>query len=155
MKQFGRKERDKQYHFRPGVYGLLINEENSLAVIETEDGKFFLPGGGIEAGETHQECLKREAIEEMGMEIEVGPFIGSARQYFYSTNQYKYMLSEGHFYLCYQARLLGEPSEPGHYLRWFSLAKATEHLFHEYQVWAVGKVKNRLTNAGGSYGKND
>ncbi|SDL88851.1 NUDIX hydrolase [Sediminibacillus halophilus] len=155
MKQFGRKEKDKQYNFRPGVYGLLINEENSLAVIETENGKFFLPGGGIEAGETHQECLKREAIEEMGMEIAVGSFIGCAQQYFYSTNQCKYMLSEGHFYSCYQTGLLGEPSEPGHYLRWFSLVEAMEYLFHEHQVWAVGEVKNRLTNVGDSYGKDD
>ena len=35
----------------------------------------FLPGGGIENTETHEECIKKEALEEMGMEIEVGHFL--------------------------------------------------------------------------------
>ncbi len=38
------------------------------------DGEWFtLPGGGQEAGETLTQTLKRECVEEFGVEVEVGP----------------------------------------------------------------------------------
>ncbi|WP_245595313.1 NUDIX domain-containing protein [Fictibacillus gelatini] len=41
----------------------------------------------MENNETHEECLKREVLEEMGMNIEIGLFVGCARRYFYSTTR--------------------------------------------------------------------
>lgn len=35
------------------------------------------PGGKVEAGEDHKTALKRELKEELGVEVEVGDFIGS------------------------------------------------------------------------------
>ena len=98
---FGQKDETKDYILRPAVYCLMFNHlKDKIAIIETGDGKYFLPGGGIEDNETHEECMKREALEEMGMEIELGQFIGCAQRYFFSTNEYQYYLSEGYFYLC-------------------------------------------------------
>ncbi|MFS0661346.1 NUDIX domain-containing protein [Niallia alba] len=142
---FGEIEEGKEYIKRSAVYGLIFNnQKDKIAIIQTSDGKYFLPGGGIENKETHQECLIREALEEMGMEIEIGPFIGNARRYFYSTNEYKYYLSEGYFYLCNMVKQIGEPTEEGHFLKWMEPIHAIESLFHEHQSWAINEVLETL-----------
>jgi 8-oxo-dGTP diphosphatase len=142
---FGEKEDGKEYIWRPAAYCLMFNsQKNKLAIIQTSDGKFFLPGGGIENNETHKECLKREALEEMGMDIEVGHFVGCARRYFYSTSEYKYYLSEGHFYLCDMGKQINKPIEEDHILKWIEPFKAIENLFHEHQSWAVKQALKQL-----------
>ncbi|RDU38940.1 DNA mismatch repair protein MutT [Neobacillus piezotolerans] len=145
MITFGRKEEGNEYLNRPAVYCLMFDSgRKKIAIIQTGDGKYFLPGGGIENNETHEECLKREALEEMGMDIEIGPFLGCARRYFYSTNEYKYYLSEGYFYLCETGRQISKPTEEDNVLIWIEPIKAIENLFHEHQSWAVNEALNRL-----------
>jgi 8-oxo-dGTP pyrophosphatase MutT (NUDIX family) len=45
-------------------------------ILMTDDGGWGLPGGGWEHGESLEECLRREAKEELGVGIsEIGPII--------------------------------------------------------------------------------
>jgi 8-oxo-dGTP diphosphatase len=57
--------------------GVVIVEDGRLAVIERhrEDRHYFtLPGGGVDAGETVERAAVREALEELGVEVELlGP----------------------------------------------------------------------------------
>lgn len=64
--------------FNIRVYGILINEDNKVLLSdEFIRGNYFtkFPGGGLEFGEGTRDCLKREFMEETGLEIEVSDHI--------------------------------------------------------------------------------
>ncbi len=51
---------------------LLIDfNERIVVVMDTSNGFWFLPGGGVEKGESVKEAAKREAEEELGLKIEI------------------------------------------------------------------------------------
>jgi 8-oxo-dGTP diphosphatase len=69
-------------HFNIRVYGLYINEKNEILLADEERFGMCMtkfPGGGLRFGEGTIDCLKREALEEFGQEIEV-------LQHFYTTD---------------------------------------------------------------------
>ncbi|HEY0066469.1 MAG TPA: NUDIX domain-containing protein [Flavisolibacter sp.] len=64
--------------FNLRVYGIFINEQKQLLVSdELIRGKYFtkFPGGGLEFGEGTRDCLKREFMEELNLNVEVGDHI--------------------------------------------------------------------------------
>lgn len=54
---FGEKVSGVEYVSRPGAYFIVFDNEK-VALIKTTKG-YFLPGGGIDDDEPHDECLKR------------------------------------------------------------------------------------------------
>jgi len=60
------------------VYGILINDKKQVLVSdEFIRGGYYtkFPGGGLEFGEGTRECLKREFMEEMNLNVLVGDHI--------------------------------------------------------------------------------
>lgn len=59
--------------FNVRVYGLLIYENKILIIKEPFAGEIIykFPGGGLEYGEGLIDCLKREFMEELKLEIEI------------------------------------------------------------------------------------
>lgn len=70
----------RKYPDRPyvGVGAVIVAEGKVLIVKRKYDplaGQWSLPGGGVELGETLEESIVREMLEETGLDIEVGPVI--------------------------------------------------------------------------------
>ena len=69
----------KKYHRAFGVYGIYV-EDGKLLVIEKNGGPYInrydMPGGSLEEGESLAEAMKREFLEETGLEIEIVQQIG-------------------------------------------------------------------------------
>lgn len=76
------------------VYGILM-DENKRVLLSDEyiRGEYFtkLPGGGMEFGEGTRDCLKREFMEETGLDVTIGEHIYTTDYYqvsaFNSKNQ--------------------------------------------------------------------
>ena len=54
---------------RPSVRGILVREGKIAMVHALRDEYYKLPGGGIDAGETHPQTLIREVREETGLRV--------------------------------------------------------------------------------------
>lgn len=132
-----------------GVGALIFNDKGQLLLTlrgkkaKNERGKWEIPGGAVEFGETFQEAIKREIQEELGVEIEVlemlqlcDHIIPDEKQHWVSPT-----------YIC---RIIkGEPKnlEPGKCdeIGWFSVAKAEKLPLSLVTIQDIAILKKRKT----------
>jgi len=118
---------------------VLENGEGEIATVLTPLG-LYLPGGGIEAGETPEEAIVREAREEAGLLIRPAGEIARVTQFSYSP-------TEGCYFEKPIVFLRGEiegqttPSEPDHELLWQPLATAARGMAPESHGWVLGLLR--------------
>ena len=80
-----------RYKMKKDVTAGLIMCNGLILIAQRKKGKSLefkweFPGGKLEEGETFEECLKRELLEEMGLEISVKEhFIDSTYEYDFGT----------------------------------------------------------------------
>jgi 8-oxo-dGTP diphosphatase len=133
--EFGRREPGIEYCIRPCAYGVIEGNEGRVAVVRTPGG-LFLPGGGMEKGESLEEAFTREVLEECGLRIAKGALIGTADELCIVRG--KHVRKRSTFYL---AVLGGVPPIPAkeldHELIWMSTQAALAALTHESQKWAL------------------
>jgi len=64
-------------NFSIGVSGIIFDKQNRVLLCHRRDRDFWnLPGGGLEKGEFLLNGLKREIMEETGLEIEAIKLVG-------------------------------------------------------------------------------
>ena len=59
--------------YRVAVKAIIMDDANRMLMVFSKDGNPEVPGGGLEHGESLEDCLRREVREELGVEIlEIG-----------------------------------------------------------------------------------
>jgi 8-oxo-dGTP diphosphatase len=127
--EFGVKLPNERYVERPGVYAIMIRD-GKLAVINA-NGKYFLPGGGIETGESETEALHRELDEECDWKIIRLAKLYSAVQYLFAEGEGYYTLRNSFYNVECDTINVRQGTE------WLDVEHATSLLHRECDVWAV------------------
>ncbi|WP_119168328.1 NUDIX domain-containing protein [Algihabitans albus] len=139
MITFGVIEPGRFYTRRRGAYALILTDTDDLLVIN-QRGEIILPGGGLDPGETEEQALKREMVEETGHAIDVGAKIGEAREFTYETSYESHFDKICVFFRAVLGRRLAEPIEDDHEMLWMPRAQASERLSKGSQRWAASQA---------------
>lgn len=113
------------YIERKAVRLVIINEDNHKVLL-FGDG---LVGGGVEEGESEEEALHRECLEETGVTVEIVKYLGEVAT-FSDKTQKKY-IARG--YLCKQIGVSSKPTTTIEYeqsmvSRWVDIQSAIQLL---------------------------
>ena len=133
---FGQRVVGASYVRRPSVYALIKNEVGQVAVVRTPQG-VFLPGGGIEMGETPEQAVLREVHEECGFGLRLLSRLPDGVQLVHSQAERMHFEKVSTFFA---AVVEGHPSgqpEKDHEVLWIVPTEAASLLSHESHRWAL------------------
>lgn len=136
------------FPFNVRVYGALVHEGHILLSNERHQGMSFtkLPGGGLEFGEGLRDALRREFMEELGLEIKVGAHIYTTDFFQVSAFNPKHQVIS----VYYQLHLLALPNglpeyqtlENSQTFEWVALSELSEaHLTFPIEKSLVPRLK--------------
>ena len=134
--EFGTKQDGVDYIDRPGVYAVIENNDRQIAVIKTSNG-YFLPGGGIDIGESDIEALRREVVEETGYQISILREIGAAVEYIDVEGEEKHYQIRSRFYRVQLRSKVRNGVEKDHRLDWLLPEDVMKLLKRQGQVWII------------------
>lgn len=123
------------YIVRPSAYALIADASARIAVVRTPRG-CYLPGGGIDAGESAEQAVAREAAEECGLLVEACSRVGSAVEIVGSVSENACFEKRSIFI---EARVVGNALsvEEDHELLWLQPAQALDVLAPASHRWCV------------------
>jgi 8-oxo-dGTP diphosphatase len=134
---FGVRLPGRIYVERPSAYAVMTDEHGRLAVVRTERGRCFLPGGGIDPSESAEQALRGEVWEECGRQVDELVWLCAADEYLEVPDEGRSFIKRGAFFL---ATLHAEPiasPESGMTLLWLSPAEAARRLAPSSHRWIV------------------
>ena len=101
---------------RTAVRAVIQRERKLLMVHSSAMGDYKFPGGGVDAGETHEQALRREVREECGAELSrIGEEIGAVVEYDNDTEtDCDTFKMTSHYYRCEVAEGFGAQKLDGY-----------------------------------------
>lgn len=144
--QFGEKVSAEAYRPRQGAYGVLVRD-GRIAVVQVGYTKFTydLPGGGIDDGETPEQALKREYLEETGLEVKVGGMLAEFNHYMIHDNGTPYNNHARVYEVEWVADRPQAKVEDDHELVWLPPLEVIKRLKREGYGWAMVRWIRRET----------
>lgn len=128
---------------RPTGRAVVFDHENNVALVGNKINSFFLlPGGGIDTGESIENGIIRECLEEIGCHVKLLHKIGIIEDY--RDRDRKHCIC-----YCYTAKLVGEKGElsltdnekkNGMHVIWVSIKEALDILNNEVEQLKRGEV---------------
>jgi 8-oxo-dGTP diphosphatase len=152
---FGRAPDDGASVTRPRAYALVADAAGRLAVVRTGRG-WFLPGGGLEAGETPADAAARAARAACGLAVAAGPWSVRAVEHAYAPDERAHVEQRSTFVDAHAGGGAADPAtpdagpaggEPDRLLAWLTCEQAAARLSHPSHRWAVARWRHR--GAGG------
>jgi ADP-ribose pyrophosphatase YjhB (NUDIX family) len=97
----------------PAASTVVTDEQGRILLHRRSDnGRWSLPGGAMELGESIASCAVRETLEETGFEVEVTGIVGT-----YSSPGHVFAYDDGEvrqeFSICFAARVVGGAARVG------------------------------------------
>ena len=139
-KVFGIKN-NVNYMDREGAY-LVPVKEGKVGVVRTPKG-YFLLGGGLDCGESHEECIKRECLEEIGYIVTVGKKVCAAEMYCeHPTIGYFHPIQT--YYVGELLDQVSVPVEDDHEFAWMDYNELVDNMYLEMQSWALEQCMKKL-----------
>ncbi len=130
------------YRIRKASRSIVFNDSGKIAILYVSKNNYHkLPGGGIEPGEDIKKALKREVMEEVGVNIDVLGEIGTIIEY---RNKFEQLQIS----YCYFSKVKGDIKKPsfteeeknnGFILKWVDLDEALSLLEKDTPDNYVGK----------------
>jgi ADP-ribose pyrophosphatase YjhB (NUDIX family) len=115
------------------VSAVVLNESGEILMIErTDSGKWSIPGGGMEPGETVTAAVRRELLEETGYKVRVDRLVGV-----FADPEHIIEFSDGEvrqeFSICFRGAVVGgrpRTSSESSQVVWLSQANLVDHDIH-------------------------
>jgi len=127
-----------RYRVRPSAYAVILDGAGAVAVVFTPEG-VFLPGGGVEAGETPAQAVARETLEECGLVVRPEGELGRAVQLAYSVKERRYYEKRSVFFRAV-VEGQGVAVEVDHRLVWLEPSAAAAQMSHESHAWVLREL---------------
>ena len=137
----GKKDNSKKYNFRETCFGIVV--KNDKLYCTEKENELSLIGGGIEKGENHIECLKREFLEEAGLMIKSAELLCTI-DCFWLTKDKNDMESLTHIYIVEVFDKALEPTEEGCKLTSINLKEAIDLLSLPYHKKALEEYYKKM-----------
>jgi 8-oxo-dGTP pyrophosphatase MutT (NUDIX family) len=132
---FGTKLPGLDYHPRPGAYALVFDAAGRVAIVHEEDA-WYLPGGGLEPGETPEQALDREIREECACGIAIATPFGDAIEYLVNRAGRPLEVRARYFH----AHFVGPPTAT-----WLPVAEACARVRRQSDAWAITAARHGAT----------
>ena len=112
-------------------------KQNGLVVLVKMPHGHYLPGGGVDPGETAVEALTRELREELGFTLLSARFFAAAEQYHWSPHYQRHHRNIGQFFEVEARAPESPPTIPDHVLSALDAGHALGAVVPEFQKFIL------------------